>query len=787
MTTALRKLLPLALLGILAACTMITANSLSERFGNPTPKERQIARTSARKHPYWQDVKPILDNRCVVCHACYDAPCQLKTTAPEGLVRGASHDPVYHPQRIVAAEPHRLFEDAFTVDAWRDRGFFPVLSEYPASALANREGSLLYRMLKLHKTHPPAPDLPLSDQVPVGIHRQNVCPEVEAFSDFANAYPAWGMPYGMTPLPQNEYATLVDWLEDGATYTPRPPVSQKIAEEITRWETFFNRQDTKGKLVGRYLYEHLFLAHLYFSDTDSTVFFKLIRSSTPPGQAIRPLAARRPIDAPGNTVFYYRLAPENESIVVKTHLPYALNIARMQFWQGLFFNTNYNVETLPTYEKKYTENPFLTYAQLPVKSRYKFLLQEAQFSIMNFIKGPVCRGQAALNVIRDHFWVFFIDPDVVPEDKVASFLQTNVDYFDLPNADSGVYLPVSTWLHYSHKQKKLLTAKGNLLKDELVDGKQEISLNMIWNGGGQNQNAALTIFRHFDSATVEQGMIGAPPQTAWVINYSLLERIHYLLVASYDVYGNIGHQLLSRLYMDFLRMEGESNFLLLLPTNARKTERENWYRQASPHVLEYLTHPTIDSRIEPTMDYQTDTPKYELFNKLKTRFGDALNQQRSLIHIDNLQVRKGLQNLAEITGTASQWLPQNAHLMIYDKPTGKHYSASLLVNNAHLNITSLFREQNYLIPEENTITVTNGFTGAYPMAFFALNSDDLDNFVARVAQLGSADDYTGLVDAFGVRRTSPEFWRHSDQVHKALSEFDPISYGILDYNRLENR
>ena len=30
---------------------------------------------------------------------------------------------------------------------------------------------------------------------------------------------------------------------------------------------------------------------------------------------------------------------------------------------------------------------------------------------MNFIKGPVCRGQVALNVIDDQFWVFFVQPD----------------------------------------------------------------------------------------------------------------------------------------------------------------------------------------------------------------------------------------------------------------------------------------------------------------------------------------------------------------------------------------
>lgn len=87
--------------------------------------------------------------------------------------------------------------------------------------------------------------------------------------------------------------------------------------------------------------------------------------------------------------------------------------------------------------------------------------------------------------------------------------------------------------------------------------------------------------RHFDSATVVQGLVGEPPKTAWLVDYSLLERIYYLLVAGYDVYGNITHNLNSRLYMDFLRMEGEANFISFLPPDARADALSRWYRDAT--------------------------------------------------------------------------------------------------------------------------------------------------------------------------------------------------------------
>jgi len=92
------------------------------------------------------------------------------------------------------------------------------------------------------------------------------------------------------------------------------------------------------------------------------------------------------------------------------------------------------------------------------------------------------------------------------------------------------------------------------------------------------QEASLTVFRHFDSATVVKGLVGRAPKTAWVVGYPLLERIHYLLVAGLDVFGNVGHQLTTRLYMDFLRMEGEADFLMFLPPARRRELTDSWYR-----------------------------------------------------------------------------------------------------------------------------------------------------------------------------------------------------------------
>ena len=72
------------------------------------------------------NVKPILDRRCVVCHSCYNAPCQLKLSSYEGLDRGGSKAVVYKGSRLRAQDPTRLFIDAHSTAEWRAEGFHSV-------------------------------------------------------------------------------------------------------------------------------------------------------------------------------------------------------------------------------------------------------------------------------------------------------------------------------------------------------------------------------------------------------------------------------------------------------------------------------------------------------------------------------------------------------------------------------------------------------------------------------------------------------------------------------------
>ncbi|HET8708124.1 MAG TPA: hypothetical protein VFM46_17595, partial [Pseudomonadales bacterium] len=70
----------LVLFLLLVGCSQFgvgDTKTYDEAYGNPLPINRFVSTKSAVGLDYLNNVKPILEKRCVVCHACYDAPCQL--------------------------------------------------------------------------------------------------------------------------------------------------------------------------------------------------------------------------------------------------------------------------------------------------------------------------------------------------------------------------------------------------------------------------------------------------------------------------------------------------------------------------------------------------------------------------------------------------------------------------------------------------------------------------------------------------------------------------------------
>jgi len=777
------------LLGLFLAWTAGCAPGAWPEAPVETPDPATQALLSTASAPdYWRDVKPVLDQRCVVCHACFDAPCQLNLTAFEGVERGASKDVVYTATRLRDAAPTRLFLDAPSAAGWRAKGFYSVLDDSPPTAPAAARQGLMLKLLTQKRAHPPAAAMPLGKDYDVAIDRNQQCPAPPEYPRFAERFPQWGMPYGLPGLADGEFATLAGWLARGAPYREPAPPAPAALEQVAAWEAFLNGPSARERLMSRYLYEHLFLASFHFDVGPPRQFFRFVRSRTAPGQPVDVIATRRPFDDPGTSTFWYRLEPVHATVVAKTHMPYRLDGARMARFRELFLAPAFTVDKLPDYTPEVASNPFVSFAALPVESRYRFMLDDAEYFIQGFMKGPVCRGQVAVDVIDDRFWVVFIAPDSPASEALPELLALEGDRLRLPADNQSSALGLRSWRRYRDGQIGYLKAKQQFLEREAAGMK--VDLDMIWDGDGRNTNAALTIFRHSDNASVVRGLVGEPPKTAWLMGYSLFERIHYLLVAGFDVFGTAGHQLDTRLYMDFMRMEGEFNFIALLPEASRVAVRDYWYRDADKSVREYVYGSRIGFDRDTDIRYVTDNPRLELMQMLAKKLDPVQDRQHDLRAEADPALRAELGRLANLRGASVTLMPELAVLAVTDgRADGAAEPAiySLVRDTAHTNVASLFREEKRLVPAENALFVGRGFVGAYPNAFFRVTRADLPAFTSAVADLRTEADYRALVARFGVDRVSPRFWQHSDEMARAYARLEPLASGVLDYGRLENR
>ena len=743
------------------------------------------------------DVSSIINNRCVVCHGCYDAPCQLKMSSFEGIDRGANKELVYDGTRIRPTNPTRLFEDAVSTKQWREKDFYPVLNEWEQTPEANLKKSLVYQLIALKKEHPLPEETLLPETFELGLDRQQECPTITEFEHHKKANPLWGMPYGLPALSDQEFSSLESWLKTGAKMLPPPELDASIKAKVTEWESFFNGTSLKEKLVSRYMYEHLYLANLYFPETEGSntsapqepLFFKLVRSYTPSGTKIDPIATRRPFDDPGTEQFYYRLRPVFSKTLDKTNMPYRLDEARKSRWNELFYQTKYEVTQLPGYDPIVSANPFDAFEQLPIQARYKFMLDEAMYTISGFIKGPVCRGQIALNVIRDHFWVLFIDPDNPHMHNANEFISEQKDYLRMPAETGSDGLPFTSWIEYSKLQQEYNMARSKRI-NELFPSNKDLNLDLIWDGDGANQNAALTVYRHFDSATVLKGHHGKVPLTTWLISYTLLERIHYLLVAGFDVHGNLSHQLLTRLYMDFLRMEAEANFLTLLPSDVASQEITRWNQGAVDGVKDYQAF--IEQRRTRTtgINYLTQHPKEELHDLVHQKFGPSVINDDPINRPDHQHqyspLERKLQELAKLRGKHLTFLPEQV-IMRVTSNDNQVQIYTLLNNISHTNVAHIFGEASRIVPEEQSLSLLKGIAGSYPNAFWDVKEDELEDLTNQIFNLGAEEDYAKLMSDYGIRRTNKNFWQFSDEIHQWQMAHAPLEGGLLDYNRLENR
>src|SRR5688500_5035394 len=91
------------------------------------------------KDHYLDEIQPIFNSRCVACHGCYEAPCQLNLQSYAGVVRGFNPLPLYSAKRTDYVSATELAKGFHPVVANKDRFKDGLLYKFVAQASKNNK------------------------------------------------------------------------------------------------------------------------------------------------------------------------------------------------------------------------------------------------------------------------------------------------------------------------------------------------------------------------------------------------------------------------------------------------------------------------------------------------------------------------------------------------------------------------------------------------------------------------------------------------------------------------
>lgn len=315
----------------------------------------------------------------------------------------------------------------------------------------------------------------------------------------------------------------------------------------------------------------------------------------------------------------------------------------------------------------------------------------------------------------------------------------------LPKAATA---PEAIYERFKLHDLSYLRNRAMLLKRLAAPGRM---LGDIWDGDGKNRGAVQTVYRHFDSAFVVPGAVGGLPKTAWVLDSPMFERMYYDLLAGFDVFGNVVHQVSTRRYVKLLRIEAESLLLSFSPESRRRAVRDFWYRPPEVAKVADLLEPPYS---EP---------------ETRVTFSDPVHAKEELL---TRLVFSELHHAVLGDGDPIQW---------HDMPDGGAGAASQFERAVR---TIVRREAR--VPAEDTLHVVRGVIASRPNLFLIVHADEVAKLVADVLALPRDLGWAKFLDRYGVRRSDSAFWATSDFFNEGFSKLDPLGAGILDLSRYVN-
>ncbi len=739
--------------------------------------------------PYLKTIQPILDKRCVACHSCREAECRLKLTSSEGFQRGGTKE-LIHGSALKSVQRTKLFDDAQTIDEWRDKGFYSVMDTpnyMKKFQFDNYSGGKL-SILTSALTNKFNPNLDNKDVNLLGTEAQSCGDGNKDLSKVP------GMPYRMAALDfKNEFMPLYKWAQQGSNaYFPNSGVLKEMKtphnpELIKKWERFFNNPSSKGKWTSRFLYEHLFLSRFYFEEAPGE-FFELIRSSTRAPQDIKVLPTVHAWENPGKKTFYYRLRKVHSSIVFKNHMVYKVNDSILEELKDNFWYTDWGRERNVVSFNFKISNPLVAFKHMPAKSRYSWMLKNAHMLLDVSARAQNCRSVGAASPYWDNMLHIFVRPDAdatVVYDK--KFYDEAGKYLPIPNLTGGKKNPFT---NFKKAQNKYVKVKRKYQDKLRPNG---FKLEDIWDGEGVDKNAIVTVLRHEWTASAHKGQMGQGPRSVLLMDFAKFERYFYLCNVATEVSDGMLWQSRVVTYLFDTKRESEDQFLSFIPKKYRRLIRKNLVQGfdvdkefVAPFALPY-NKDSDKIKIDPRRPFNSFVK-----NLLSTHFTpDVIGKNSySIKHFETEDddTLRTLEELSTLKGFPA-FIPNVSYLRIEDE-YGESEFYTLAVNRyfKSRNKLSLVKsnieyEKSKRVPRRDRLDVYKGIIVNYPEKIYTIKADQLHIFLQDLHKVNSREKFLTFNNQYGLSQTAENFWSVIDDANSKFISNNPITGGIIDLHK----
>lgn len=749
---------------------------------------------------YRDKIQPILASRCVSCHSCNSAPCQLNLSSYKGLVRGMSKDnPHSTSLRRSFSEVHRArLEDSFTEEQWRDLGFYPVLPETRDAI----KDSIFY--LALQNDEEGSPDeLEKEDNLSLILDELYVCPvNAKEYKAFRSKYAFAHMPLTCDKIPNQEHKLLMQWLEEGTpgpqkeglniltrpTHTSQSQGELALIEKTVRdFEDYLNPPSMRRRAVARYLYEHFYAVNFHFK-VNPGEFYRIVRSRTPAPEPIDLIVTEFITDHPGEEYFYYRMQKVDQVIEMKRHIPMEISEDVFREWDSLFFSSDLKWEYSELWNE-YPNNPFEWFVAIPVLARARFVEKYAKTMMQVVARGAICHGSDSSYVSPDYAWFLIFKPESDPTVRIPDLgmkysngSSYYSEFYSHPRdiANQLVFPPHYPWKAEAYNRNFLSSLDyihpNGIGLEDISDKEMFYSLR---------HETSLEFYSMRDTS--------APGYTEYKIlwSYADYEHFYYRTSVHYKYYGSVAHKFEAFYTVIQRRSLGEYSFALLNPNYELRTQLLNWYTSSKGKKL-YRLHKNLLRYDSPDRKSKESNQSFALITqKLLDKFA-TYQRHENLVHFhttthpgldvelkDKIENEKALEaalrTLTGKRGTFARFVPNIVHVRWKGRTL-----YTFFVHRGHINDKVIGKEKASLDPAYDQMSVAKGLVGGFTYMFFDINSSNAKDFIENLSRMKSKKDWNAMVNTYGIQRDSAQFYNFLDWMHAWISLHLKDEGGLLD-------